>query len=108
ALDHLLHFDPVNIAYEFDVDLFSISPPQRKVFVTDIFVLLERLKGRTIGGDVFELANLPKFAAAQLFERVIKQIDQKWIYVHDLPAVGIQNQDSILSSLKQTAITQFG
>jgi hypothetical protein len=34
--------------------------------------------------------------------------DQKWIYVHGLPAVGIENQDSVLSGFKQMAITQFG
>src|ERR1700722_10315275 len=89
ALNNLGRFDPVNIAHEFDLNVLSISPPQGKVFVTDVFVLLECLEGRMIGGDVLELANLPQFAAAKFFKRVIKQINQKWIYVHDLPAVGI-------------------
>src|ERR1700752_5210222 len=108
TLDNLLRFHPVNIAHEFDLNLLSISPPQRKVFVTDIFVLLKCLKGRTISGDVVELTNIPQFAAAEFFKRVIKQINQKWVYVHDLPVVGIENQDPVLGGFKQTAIAQLG
>ena len=108
ALNNLPLFDPVNIAYELNLDLFSVAPSKWKVVVTDIFVLLEFLEGRLIGGDVFELPNLPELAAAEFFKRVIKQIDQKWIHVHDLAAVGIEDQDSVLSGFKQAAITQFG
>ena len=50
ALDNLVRFDPVNIAHEFNLNLLPISPPQRKIFVTDIFILLECFKGRTIAG----------------------------------------------------------
>jgi hypothetical protein len=53
-LNHLVCFDPVNIAHEFYLNLLSVFPPQRKVLISNVFVLLESLKGQLVGGDVFE------------------------------------------------------
>jgi hypothetical protein len=30
------------------------------------------------------------------FERIVEQIEQKWIHIDDLAAVGIENQDAVL------------
>src|ERR1051325_1980525 len=44
ALDHFIGTDPIDVADEFDVNLFSVPSLQRKIFITIVFILLKFLE----------------------------------------------------------------
>ena len=69
---------------------------QRVIFVTDVFFRLELGEGGLVRGDILEQADLPKLEADDAFERIIEQIEEKWIYIDDPAVSRIENQDAIL------------
>jgi hypothetical protein len=57
---------------------------------------LKRFESGLIRCDVFELADLPEPETDHAFERIVQQIEEKWIYIDDLAGIRVENQDAIL------------
>src|ERR1043166_2148621 len=100
ALDHLVRPDKVNITDKLDLDLLAGLRAKRQIFVPNVLVRLKRFESGLIRCNVFEQTNLPELEADYAFERIIEQIEQKWIHIDDLAAVRVENQDAILRSFE--------
>src|ERR1700736_56536 len=96
ALDHFGWADKVDITDKLHLDLFASLRPERQIFVTDVLLRLQLFEGGLVRCDVFEQADLPELEADYAFERIVEQIEQKWIHIDDLAAVGVEDREAVL------------
>src|SRR6202011_2282341 len=96
ALDYFGWADKVDITNELDLNFPAGLRAERKIFVTDVLLGLQFLERCLVRCDVFEQTDLPELEADYAFERIVEQIEQKWIHIDDLAAVGVEDQDAVL------------
>jgi hypothetical protein len=96
ALDHPLPVHQVDVADELHLAPFAGGGLQRQVLVADILVLLQFQKLGLVGDGVPEEAQLPDGLAHKLVIGIAEQADQKRIYVHHQPGLGVQDQNAVL------------
>ena len=93
-------------------DEFHFNPPpgagfQCQVLVADVFLLLQLREVLLVGDDVLEKPQLPDFLAQKFLMRETQQLDQEWIYIHDHPRPGIDDQDAVLGRFEEPAIADL-
>jgi hypothetical protein len=107
ALDHFIGPDEVNITDKLDVNFLARFATERKVFVANVLIPLQRLESGLIRCDVFELADLPESLADHVFEWIVEQIEQKGIYIDYLAGIRVEYQNAVLCSFKQPPIAKL-
>jgi hypothetical protein len=68
---------------------------------------LQRFENGLIRCDVFELADLPESPADHVFEWIVEQIEEKWIYVDYLAGIRVKYQNAVLRRFKQPPIAKL-
>src|ERR1044071_8694733 len=81
TLNNSFGADGVNVTDKFDLDFPAGFGDERQVFVPDVLILLQHLEGCFVRGDVLKSANLPEPQPEHVFKWILKQIEQKGIYV---------------------------
>jgi hypothetical protein len=107
ALDHFIGPDEVNITDKLDVNFPTRFATERKVFVPNVLIPLQRLESGLIRCNVLELTNLPESLADHVFEWIVEQIEQKGIYIDYLAGVRVEYQNAVVRSFKQPPIAKL-
>ena len=97
----------INIADELHLVPLTIKTFQRHVFIANVFLLFQFHKIGLVGDKVFEKSQFPDFFTEEHFARDTHQLDHVWIYIHNHPGLGIENQNAISGRLKEPAIPEF-
>src|ERR1700730_9256406 len=107
ALDHFGGTDKVDITDKLDLDLLAGPRAERQIFVPDVLFCLQFFESGLVRCDVFEQADLPELEADYAFKRIVEQIEQKWIHIDDLAAVGVEDQYAVLRGFEEPAVAQL-
>ena len=107
ALDHFVRADEVNITDKLDVNFLTCFAAERKVFIANVLIPLQRLESGLIRCNVFELTNLPESQTDYVFEWIVEQIQQKGIYIDYLTGICVKYQNAVLRSFKQSPIAKL-
>jgi hypothetical protein len=107
ALDHFVGPDEVNVTDKFDVNFLTCFAAERKVFVANILIPLQRLESGLIRCNVFKQTNLPESLADHVFEWIVEQIEQKGIYIDYLAGIRVKYQNAVLRSFEQPPIAKL-
>ncbi len=107
ALNHACAIDPVDIADELHVDVFSRFGFQRQILVTDVLLFLQPAHGVLAGGNIFDRTDLPERLAEQLAVGISQHVLQEWVGVGDPSRVPIQEKYAILGRLEESPVANF-
>ena len=108
ALDGLLIAHVVDVADELDLPVYAVLVLQWQILVANVALFLEFTKGGLALCDVCEQTDLPKASSHELLVGIAQQIAHERIGIFDLPGVGVENEDAVVSALEDPAIAKLG
>ncbi|OGQ78621.1 MAG: hypothetical protein A2289_09985 [Deltaproteobacteria bacterium RIFOXYA12_FULL_58_15] len=105
ALDHPGRVHRVEVADKLDLHAPAVFGLKRQVIVADVPALME---SRLRGSNVAEGPDLPEHLPQEVLPGKAQQVEDEGIDVHNLAAVGVEDQDPIFGALEEPPVAYLG